>query len=90
MISAEAYNLEQDTPVQVVFAHHSGQEVHLHNSERLASRDAFVGPTDSVDETNGHHIAAGTDVKIMVPPGDVLWAMTPDNNCDFTVLTIAR
>lgn len=84
-------SLEQDIPVMIVGADNMMQEVHIHNHEHAQGRDLYVGPDNTVSDTNGHHILAESDIVFDLAPGDVLWGMTPDGaGCDVTVLQIQK
>lgn len=84
-------SLEQDTPVLIASADNMAQEVHVHNHEHAQGRDLYVGPDNTVSDTNGHHVLAESDIVFTLAPGDVLWGMTPDGpGCDVTVLQIQK
>lgn len=83
--------LAQDVPQLIVGSDNQAQEVHIHNHEHAQGRDLYIGATNAVDETTGHHVLAETDIKFWLNPGDELWGMTPDGaGCLVTVIRIQK
>ncbi len=90
-IVTQQFSLVQDTPVQLVGSTNMPQEVHVHNHEHSQFRELYIGPDNSVSDTNGHHVLAESDMVLILRPGDSLWGMTPNGaGCDVTVLQIMK
>jgi hypothetical protein len=90
-IITRQFSLAQDTPVMIVGADNMTQEVHIHNSEAVGTRDLYIGGDNTVSDSNGHHVWARSDIRLVLAPGDVLWGMTPDSaGCNVTVLQIQK
>jgi hypothetical protein len=67
-------DLPRDEATQIVSADNQTQEVHIHNGERNAGRDVFIGGDNTVTDETGMHITAGETLKLELPPGDEIWA----------------
>ena len=83
-------SLAQDVVQRLTEVSVMPQQVHIHNHEHSNSRNLYVGGDSSVDETTGHHILATQDMVFELLPGDAIYGMTPDNDCDVTVFQSVR
>jgi hypothetical protein len=72
------YDLVQNVRIQVVPPDNEPQEVCIHNHEHSQNREIFLGNETVTVETGMHAVATQTSI-ITLPPGDGLWAITPNN-----------
>ena len=89
MLTSSVFTLSNTTATKIVAASTNPQEVHLHNMTKSSNSYVHVGPV-TVTTTNSIHIDPGENLKIMLAPGDDLWAVSDPNGLTVGVLAVKK
>jgi hypothetical protein len=82
-----AITLSNVTAASIVVPDNQRQIVHLHNMEKSSSRYIHIGSSD-ITLTNSIHLDPGESIKIEVPAGDTLWALSDPDGLVVGVLQV--
>jgi hypothetical protein len=86
-VKTYGYDLVPNTRTLVVGASVSVQHICVHNHEHSNNKEIFVGGPD-VTVANGMHAVATQTGQIQLLPGDELYAITSDTNCNLRILVV--
>ena len=82
-----AITLSNVTPTSIVVPDNQRQIVHLHNMTKSSNEYIHVGSSD-VTLTNSIHLDPGDSIRIEVPAGDTLWALSDPDGLVVGVLQV--
>ena len=82
-----AITLSNVTATSIVVPDNQMQTVHIHNMAKSSNQFIHIGSSD-ITLTNSIHLDPGESIKIEVPPGDTLWALSNPNGLVVGVLQV--
>ena len=82
-----AITLSNVTAASIVVPDNQRQTVYLHNMTKSSNENIYIGSAD-VTLTNSIHLDPGASIKIEVPAGDTLWALSNPNGLVVGVLQV--
>lgn len=82
-----AYDLVPNVRTLVVPASVSVQHICIHNHEHNTNQQIFIGNSE-VTIDNGMHAVATQTGQIQLLPGDDLYAITADSDCNLRILVV--
>ena len=82
-----AITLSDTTPISIVVPDNQRQIVHLHNMTKSSNEYIHVGSSD-ITLTNSIHLDPGESIRLEVPPGDTLWALSDPDGLVVGVLQV--
>lgn len=82
-----AITLSNTTAISIVVPDNQRQIVHLHNMEKGSTKYIHIGGPD-ITLTNSIHLDPGESIKMEVPPGDTVWALSDPNGLVVGVLQV--
>lgn len=74
-IASTQYTLGTAVAVKIVPAEGTIQEVHIHCETKQGNPTIYVGPS-TISQSNGLHVESGETIKMSLPAGDDLWAVS--------------
>jgi hypothetical protein len=86
-VKTYGFDLVQDVRTLVVGSSVSVQHVSVHNHEHSLNKEIFIGGAD-VTVDNGMHAVAKETVTVQLLPGDELYAITSQTNCNLRILVV--
>lgn len=82
-----AITLSNVTPTSIVVPDNQRQIVYLHNMTKSSNEYIHVGSSD-ITLTNSIHLDPGGSIRIEVPAGDTLWALSDPDGLVVGVLQV--
>ena len=82
-----AITLSNVTATSIIVPDNQMQTVHIHNMTKSSNEYIYIGSAD-VTLTNSIHLDPGASIKIEVPAGDTLWALSDPNGLVVGVLQV--
>lgn len=82
-----AITLSNTTAISIVVPDNQRQIVHLHNMEKSSNQYIHIGGPD-ITLTNSIHLDPGESIRMEVPPGDTVWALSDPNGLVVGVLQV--
>jgi hypothetical protein len=82
-----AITLSDTTATSIVVPDNQRQIVHLHNMEKSSNQYIHIGGPD-ITLTNSIHLDPGESIRMEVPPGDTVWALSDPDGLVVGVLQV--
>jgi hypothetical protein len=86
-VKTYGFDLVQNVRTLVVGSSVSVQHVCIHNHEHSQNKEIFIGGAD-VTVDNGMHAVATQTGMVQLLPGDELYAITAQNDCNLRILVV--
>jgi hypothetical protein len=86
-VNTYGFDLVQNVRTLVVGASVSVQHVCIHNHEHSQNKEIFIGGAD-VTVDNGMHAVATATGTVQLMPGDELYAITSQTDCNLRILVV--
>ena len=88
-ITSNAYVLSLGTPIKIASADINGQEIHLLNATKSSNEYVYIG-NSSVSTATGLHLDPGGSIRMLLGPGDDLYAVSKPAGLTVQVLAIRQ